>query len=940
MNSRIAALVTIVATLAVGISHSHSEQASVAVSGEQVRTFTNNVATDHRPGNGITPELKQTEADNESVERVNFSDPASGRTISSAGDIVGEQYSNASRASSDAFVKGTQGAELSSAAASGERVTIDSMTFGVTYSQTYSPGNGLVLFGPAKTYYLSDGSSWQSGAGSYSTARALLDRVELSGTTIRYYFEPPVDGFVYRQTDYNSGDHSSNGSLGIVGPIVLETTLGSSSAVIKGEVEILTNLPANYPEPRFNFWSAPAGAIAPFEATFTLIEGAGFSETTFDTQQKLANEGTVNFAESRRPPLSKLEISGPRQVPFGSTVSFFATALYEGNGREDVTAVVPWSVSPDDVASIESGILTIAQSGCAGSDIELSASYTLDGETRDDSISIQCVDPAVGGLDDSWETYQGDERHTGYVPISLEPSSFTLQWKRQIASGRTLNPVTAADGKVFVSAKLRFTEGKGLFVLDSRDGQTLWSKDFGSVNSVNPPAYGYGNVYIQTGDHSDNTHLWAFDADTGEQSFKVPHSAQWESYYAPTIYEGEVYVNGGYYGGMYAFNAFTGSSNWFVDLPQYDEYTPAVDDNYTYAYVGEYAPALYVIDRQTGKEAFRIADPNFDWRGWSMDLAPVLGAQNDVLVIHNNRLIKFDLEARRIAFELTDGFVGQPSVAKQVIYAINNGGVEARGETDGALLWRWAPEAGNATEHVIVTDTHVLAHTETHTFAIDVLSGVEDWSYPEAGSMALGNDALYIVTGDSVVAISMPGFIPSPVERLEIVGPTYVTEFSEVEYTAQAYYEDGRIRDRTVVSEWELLPAVSARLDESGLLSVGELPVPSELVEIRATYREDDVVVTASQAVTLAIGTSEDEFIYRNLRAANNAKSAAIAALQEAARREQAAIDVLQRQIQVYRNREPATRKSLKRLKKALSYTDDAKSAAERSKSITERETD
>jgi hypothetical protein len=133
---------------------------------------------------------------------------------------------------------------------------------------------------------------------------------------------------------------------------------------------------------------------------------------------------------------------------------------------------------------------------------------------------------------------------------------------------------------------------------------------------------------------------------------------------------------------------------------------------------------------------------------------------------------------------------------------------------------------------------------------------------------------------------------------------------------------------------------VSARLDEGGALSVGELPVPTELVEIRVTYEEDGVAVMASQAVTLAIATSKTEFIYRNLRAANNAKSAAIAALQEAERREQAAIDVLQHQIQVSRNREPATWKSLKRIKKALSYTSDAKSSARRSKNITEGETD
>ena len=59
--------------------------------------------------------------------------------------------------------------------------------------------------------------------------------------------------------------------------------------------------------------------------------------------------------------------------------------------------------------------------------------------------------------------------------------------------------------------------------------------------------------------------------------FQAPHSAQWERYYAPTIYDGSVYVNGGYYGGMYGFDAFGGAQQWFNSLPQYDEWTPAVE---------------------------------------------------------------------------------------------------------------------------------------------------------------------------------------------------------------------------------------------------------------------------------------------------------------------------------------------------------------------------
>ena len=35
-------------------------------------------------------------------------------------------------------------------------------------------------------------------------------------------------------------------------------------------------------------------------------------------------------------------------------------------------------------------------------------------------------------------------------------------------------------------------------------------------------------------------------------------------------------------------------------------------------------------DAATGTVAYEIPDPSFSWRGWSMDMAPVLGEQNDV----------------------------------------------------------------------------------------------------------------------------------------------------------------------------------------------------------------------------------------------------------------------------------------------------------------------
>lgn len=354
----------------------------------------------------------------------------------------------------------------------------------------------------------------------------------------------------------------------------------------------------------------------------------------------------------------------------------------------------------------------------------------------------------TGGLHaaEPWPMYQGNPSHTGYLPMTLNPDEFSLRWEKQVGSF-DLNPVTAADGKVFVS-EIGYFNDPGLYTLDAEDGAVLWGLSFGDVYSVNPPSYGYGNVYIQTGNHSSDTYLRAYDAETGALVFRAPHYAQWERYYAPTIYDGKVYINGGYYGGMYAFDAYDGTQLWFLGLNQYDEWTPAVDETYAYAYTGEYSPKLSVVDRLTGVVAYEIPDPNFVWNGWSMDLAPVLGSQNNVLAIHDGRLISFDLEDRAIGWELQRSFQGQPSVAAGVIYAIDAGAMTAWDEATAAMLWAWEPpESSLIAGNIIVTDSHVIAASDSHVYAVNLETHQSDWSYAASGHLSLGYGVLYIAGG-------------------------------------------------------------------------------------------------------------------------------------------------------------------------------------------------
>ncbi|MBI1825289.1 MAG: PQQ-binding-like beta-propeller repeat protein [Planctomycetes bacterium] len=382
-------------------------------------------------------------------------------------------------------------------------------------------------------------------------------------------------------------------------------------------------------------------------------------------------------------------------------------------------------------------------------------------------IACMCFCSAVTAAP-NWPTYQANPAHTGYVPVTLDASRFALRWEKLINLNQdglsVLNPVAAGDGKVFVSTHSIFYDVISLLALSAADGSTLWTKDFGFVSSVNPPAYSNGNVYIQIGRAQENNgraYLRAFYANNGDLQFESEFGAQGERYYAPTIVDGTVYIDGGTYGGMYAFDGISGSQNWFISLNQWHEWTPAVDAQYAYAYLGgtptgNFNPGVWIVDRTFGTQSGYIFDPNFFWHPPGMKLAPVLGGQNDLLVIEGGRLLSFDLANQQIRYELSENFTGQVSVANGVVFAINSGALTARDQATGSLLWSWSANSALQGE-ILVTRNHAFVRTQDSTYAVDLNSHQQVWSYPKAGPMAWSEDVLYIAGSDLVLtAIDAP----------------------------------------------------------------------------------------------------------------------------------------------------------------------------------------
>lgn len=400
-------------------------------------------------------------------------------------------------------------------------------------------------------------------------------------------------------------------------------------------------------------------------------------------------------------------------------------------------------------------------------------------EKRTALISGICIGLLSTAAHADWSTYQGNAAHTGYVPVYLSSSVPSLLWSTPLSSS-SFNGLAVGDHTVFVTNSGYFNNADTLHALDQANGSVLWSKGYVNNDSTSAPAYVNGTVYLQTDGHSGiaGNFLHAYSARTGASVFDAPYSAQWETYLNPTPYQGNVYTGGGYYGGIYSFNASSGAQNFFGYVGQYDGWTPAVDDQYCYVFTGsgDTVPIygqFRIINRATGATTYLITDTGFEWSGYTMNSAVVLGSQHDAFSTNGpgsvypqyssaGRLIKWALQADathtpHIAWELDDHYLGQPTLANGVLY-VNDGGIlVALDELTGQKLWTWTPPTGSISGTMIAADNLLFVGAGAKTYAIDLASHTYDWAYPAAGVMALSDDTLYIAAGDSsVYALSVP----------------------------------------------------------------------------------------------------------------------------------------------------------------------------------------
>ena len=119
-----------------------------------------------------------------------------------------------------------------------------------------------------------------------------------------------------------------------------------------------------------------------------------------------------------------------------------------------------------------------------------------------------------------------------------------------------------------------------------------------------------------------------------------------------------------------------------------------------------------------------------------------------------NTLTRFDVSAGEIVWQVPGAYPSTPAYAEGVLYVANENPLrlEARSEEDGTLLWHWTPpHSGDEafSSEVVLTDNLVFVSSNLSTYAIDLASHRAVWSYPQMGRLALTQNGILYIQGET-----------------------------------------------------------------------------------------------------------------------------------------------------------------------------------------------
>jgi len=366
------------------------------------------------------------------------------------------------------------------------------------------------------------------------------------------------------------------------------------------------------------------------------------------------------------------------------------------------------------------------------------------------ALVILSVQPSgISKIPGEWTTFGNNASHTGYQPGFVGNDIPALIWTRELPGNDSeINQVVVAQSQVFVTFnRLRQGVHKESYIvaLSTQSGSVAWQRDFEPAYSMSPPTFADGNIYIQRSNHSYDSHLWSMDSSSGFVNWSAPFSAQWDHFYAPTVADEKVWINGGHYGGMYGFNQassnFIGDQLFFDDtVAQTDSWTPLYHQGKLYSW----AKGFFREHEPVSGEVLQTLDIGWTWDGSAQEA--IASAENDIAYIQNiTTLTAVDLSNFSVKWQQPVVQKSTPAVADNVIYVILDTQVDSYDAVTGQFISSYTTTSSiNEYSQPIITNDSVIISSLSKVFIFDRFSTVLKHTINEGGFLSLADGVLYI----------------------------------------------------------------------------------------------------------------------------------------------------------------------------------------------------
>lgn len=348
-----------------------------------------------------------------------------------------------------------------------------------------------------------------------------------------------------------------------------------------------------------------------------------------------------------------------------------------------------------------------------------------------------------------WQNARRNAERSSYVPVTLDVSKFSRRWKSVVPGidSYTIPIVISAD-HVFV------TSGRTLYALKESDGSVDWRRDFDIGYPYNPTGSG-DMVYVEMGSGNGSYTLHGLNAYTGKTGWSSTSLIP-ADYMQPLLSSGKLLhaISQGGNSGVQAVDPLNGAPLWFARMK-----SPAVQGNTMFSF----DQGLAVADAATGTLQKKIATDALIWNGrqYPYYLEPVAGAAGSVFGITRvdnintpKSLVNFNLAQNKVAWSKTGNYGDNFAYAEGVVYVINESTLmlEARAESDGALLWDWkvpSTQLAIGGTDILVTKNLVFVSYNQFTYALDLVTHKVVWQEPGAGLLSMSSNGVLYIGGRS-----------------------------------------------------------------------------------------------------------------------------------------------------------------------------------------------